>query len=90
MPNARKVFSFLEPTPEVGKAYLQKFLQNLRVGYMRAGWPVQTFNREPTLSATAKVFLIFLNFPFKDLTQNQECYWPNSDPKSQPLCMGLL
>ena len=24
----------------------------------RAGWPVQTFNREPTLSAIAKVFLI--------------------------------
>jgi hypothetical protein len=33
---------------------------------------------------------LFLHFPFKDLTQNQECYWPNSDPKSQPLCMSLL
>jgi len=30
---------------------------------------------------------LFLHFPFKDLTQNQQCYWPNGDPKSQPLCM---
>ncbi len=37
-------------------------------------------------SAIAKV----LHFPFKDLAQNQECYWPNGDPKSQPLCMSLL
>jgi hypothetical protein len=41
---------------------------------------------EPTLSAIAEV----LHFPFKNLTQNQERYWPNSDPKSQPLCMSLL
>jgi hypothetical protein len=33
---------------------------------------------------------LFLHFPFKDLTQNQECYWPNSDPKSQPLSVSLL
>ena len=25
---------------------------------------------------------LFLYFPFKDLTQNQECYWPNGDPNS--------
>src|SRR5215813_9414054 len=33
---------------------------------------------------------LFLHFPFNDLTQNQQCYWPNSDPKSQPLRMSLL
>ena len=31
-----------------------------------------------------------LHFLFKDLTQYQECYWPNSDPNSQPLCMSLF
>src|SRR5262252_6209102 len=56
--NARKVFSFLKSAPAVGKAHLQNLLQNLRVGCVRAGWPVQTFNREPTLLAIAKVFLI--------------------------------
>ena len=60
--------------------------------------PFKTFNREPTLSAIAKVFLIPA-FSFqgsdsepgvKDLTQNQECYWPNGDPNSQPLSVSLL
>jgi hypothetical protein len=37
----------------------------------------------------AKVFLS-LHFLFQDLTQYQERYWPNTDPNSQPLCVGFL
>jgi hypothetical protein len=37
----------------------------------------------------AKVFLS-LHFLFQDLTQYQEWYWPNSNPNSQPLCVGFL
>ena len=29
-------------------------------------------------------------FLFQNLTQYQECYWPNTDPNSQPLCVGFL
>jgi hypothetical protein len=30
------------------------------------------------------------HFRFQDLTQYQERYWPNTDPNSQPLCVGFL
>jgi hypothetical protein len=40
-------------------------------------------------SAAAKAFLS-LHFLFQDLTQYQERYWPNTDPNSQPLCVGFL
>jgi hypothetical protein len=42
----------------VAEPYLQISLQICEWNYVRAGRPVQTFNREPTLSAIAKVFLI--------------------------------
>jgi hypothetical protein len=34
--------------------------------------------------------VLSLHFLFQDLTQYQECYWPNTDPNSQPLCVGFL
>src|SRR6516164_8802391 len=52
--------------------------------------PFKTFQSRTNFVSNSEGGFLFLHFPFKNLTQNQECYWPNSDPKSQPLCMSLL
>jgi len=47
-------------------------------------------NREPIVRQHAARAFLSLHFLFQDLTQYQECYWPNTDPNSQPLCVGFL
>jgi len=69
------------------------FLQICEWSYMRAGCCCRTarsFQSRTNFVSNSEGGFLFLHFPFKDLAQNQECYWPNSDPKSQPLCMSLL
>ena len=52
--------------------------------------PLSDFQSRTNFVSDSEGVFLFLHFLFKDLTQNQERYWPNSDPNSQPLCMGLL
>jgi hypothetical protein len=51
--------------------------------------PISIAVRRALNLPAAKAFLS-LHFLFQDLTQYQERYWPNSDPNSQPLCVGFL
>lgn len=47
-------------------------------------------NRRLVLARQQRDRVLSLHFLFQDLTQYQERYRPNTDPNSQPLCVGFL
>jgi hypothetical protein len=47
-------------------------------------------NRDPIVCQHGRRWFLSLHFLFKDMTQHQERYWPNSDPKPQPLCVSFF
>src|SRR5260370_7931747 len=51
---------------------------------------VQLYQSRTNRSSAAASAFLSLHFLFQDLTQYQECYWPNTGPNSQPLCVGFL